>query len=116
MFENHRLEFEVYDIHKYKRGVILSGRCVDGVIKPNDCFSFLYELDYKKEEGVSKVIGYKNLEDIEMIVQEIECYRKPVQELVKGYSGGLYIVGSNILEEQTFSQLQVANTLPFLNK
>ena len=112
MLEDYRVEFEVHAIHEYKKGMMLLGRCVDGKIRLNDSFLFLYELKYQRVEGNLNVVGYQNLDEINLKVQEIECYQQSVKDLVKGYSGGIYVIGSNLLERQPSTQLQITNVLP----
>ena len=54
--------------------------------------------EFHKVNGNIEVTGYSNLEGLELRVEAIQCYNKNVSELMPGYSGGLYLVGSGTLK------------------
>jgi hypothetical protein len=89
----------------YVRDVVKSGggeRVVVGIpnnrvpLKVGDIFKTRYEV--AREEIMSGAPNPKrlNVANVELVVEKIEVYRKPVDTLPHGMTGGLYLSGTGL--------------------
>lgn len=90
-----KISFQIHDLLAYKQGVLVMGRCTDGILKVNDIFSFVATPHFEKLDGCIVFAGYTSSYSVKVSVVEIHCFRKLVTELPHGYSGGLYLTGND---------------------
>lgn len=88
-----KISFQIHDLLAYKQGVLVMGRCTDGILKVNDIFSFVATPHFEKLDGCISFAGYASSYSVNASIVEIHCFHKLVTELPHGYSGGLYLTG-----------------------